>query len=132
LFDGSEDADKVMTTTVIVGKPAKAPDGDPERGKPLAALAATRYWPVDIAYFDMSPKWRGDAGIPDQLQAARERRDPRSDDGLRRVFDERQARQPDHAARRRLQTIAIPWQFMSMPPSGPTLAVFGVMYSPTT
>lgn len=53
LFDGSEDADKVMTTTVIVGKPSVSGDGDPE-AKPLAALAKDKYWPVDIAYFDLS------------------------------------------------------------------------------
>lgn len=53
LFDGSEDADKVMTTTVIVGKPANAPTDDPERGA-LATFAGDKVWPVDIAYFDMS------------------------------------------------------------------------------
>src|SRR5690606_25684808 len=30
LFDGSDDADKVMTTTVVLGKPAAAPKDDPE------------------------------------------------------------------------------------------------------
>lgn len=53
LFDGSEDANKVMTTTVIVGKPAGAPTDDPERPF-LAKLAGEKVWPVDIAYFDMS------------------------------------------------------------------------------
>ena len=51
LFDGSEDADKVMTTTVIVGKPADVAKDDPER-QALAGLAKDKYWPVDIAYFD--------------------------------------------------------------------------------
>lgn len=51
LFDGSEDADKVMTTTVIVGKPVAVAKDDPERTA-LAALAKDKYWPVDIAYFD--------------------------------------------------------------------------------
>lgn len=53
LFDGSEDADKVMTTTVIVGKKSEAPNGDPEL-EALAGLAKDKYWPVDIAYFDLS------------------------------------------------------------------------------
>lgn len=53
LFDGSEDADKVMTTTVIVGKKAEAAQGDPEIAA-LAGLAKDKYWPVDIAYFDES------------------------------------------------------------------------------
>lgn len=51
LFDGSEDANKVMTTTVIIGKPAEAPKDDPERPA-LAKLSSDKVWPVDIAYFD--------------------------------------------------------------------------------
>ena len=53
MFDGSDDADKVMTTTVIIGKKEKPSRNDPE----LAALNAMRdqsYWPVSIAYFDLS------------------------------------------------------------------------------
>lgn len=53
LFDGSEDADKVMTTTVVVGKKAEAEKTDPELPA-LAKLAKDKYWPVDIAYFDLS------------------------------------------------------------------------------
>ncbi len=51
IFDGSEDADKVMTTTVIVGKKAGAETNDPEL-KALAKLGGEQFWPVDIAYFD--------------------------------------------------------------------------------
>ncbi|MEW9835785.1 cell envelope integrity EipB family protein [Mesorhizobium marinum] len=51
IFDGSEDADKAMTTTVVVGKPAITRSNDPEL-KALASLATEKYWPVDIAYFD--------------------------------------------------------------------------------
>jgi hypothetical protein len=51
LFDGSEDGDRVMTTTVIVGKPAAAAANDPELPV-LDRLAKDKYWPVDIAYFD--------------------------------------------------------------------------------
>ena len=53
LFDGSEDANKVMTTTVVVGKKAEADKADPE-APALAKLATDKYWPVDIAYFDDS------------------------------------------------------------------------------
>jgi len=53
LFDGSEDANKVMTTTVVVGKKTEADKADPE-APALAKLAADKYWPVDIAYFDDS------------------------------------------------------------------------------
>jgi len=51
LFDGSEDADKVMTTTVVVGKRATPKAGDPEVVK-LKSLEKEAFWPVDIAYFD--------------------------------------------------------------------------------
>ena len=53
LFDGSEDANKVMTTTVVVGKKTEADKADPE-APALAKLATDKYWPVDIAYFDDS------------------------------------------------------------------------------
>ncbi|TPM42042.1 cell envelope integrity EipB family protein [Mesorhizobium sp. B2-3-4] len=53
LFDGSEDANKVMTTTVVVGKRTEADKADPE-APALAKLATDKYWPVDIAYFDDS------------------------------------------------------------------------------
>jgi hypothetical protein len=59
LFDGSEDADKVMTTTVIVGKRLETAKDDPERPA-LATLAADKVWPVDIAYFDESKKDGGE------------------------------------------------------------------------
>ncbi|CDX18042.1 conserved exported hypothetical protein [Mesorhizobium sp. ORS 3324] len=55
LFDGSEDANKVMTTTVVVGKKTEADKSDPE-APALAKLATDKYWPVDIAYFDDTDK----------------------------------------------------------------------------
>lgn len=54
LFDGSEDADKVMTTTVVIGKKQVSDDSDPEK-KVLGRIAGDGFWPVDIAYFDESP-----------------------------------------------------------------------------
>ena len=59
LFDGSEDANKVMTTTVIVGKAEQATKDDPELPA-LAKLGKDKYWPVDIAYFDESEKDGGE------------------------------------------------------------------------
>ena len=53
LFDGSEDANKVMATTVVVGKKTEADKTDPE-APALAKLATDKYWPVEIAYFDDS------------------------------------------------------------------------------
>jgi hypothetical protein len=59
LFDASEDANKVMTTTVVVGKKAQADKSDPELPA-LAKLGTDKYWPVDIAYFDLSNKDSGE------------------------------------------------------------------------
>ncbi len=59
LFDGSEDADKVMTTTVVVGKPVAVTKDDPELPA-LANLGKDKYWPVDIAYFDPTDKESGE------------------------------------------------------------------------
>ncbi|MET3790248.1 cell envelope integrity EipB family protein [Aquamicrobium terrae] len=58
LFDGSEDADRVMLTTVVVGKPAAAGNNDPELPA-LSKLEKDKFWPVDIAYFNTED---GDGG----------------------------------------------------------------------
>ena len=55
LFDGSENADRAMTTTVIIGKKAEGGNNDPE-APALASLDKDKFWPVDIAYFDESKK----------------------------------------------------------------------------
>ncbi len=52
IFDGSEDADKVMTTTVVIGRKAAVDPKDPEKAH-LGPLAGDEYWPVDMAYFDL-------------------------------------------------------------------------------
>lgn len=49
IFDGSEDADRLMTTTVIVGQEKMALDGDAEAA---AALKDEPYRSVSISYFD--------------------------------------------------------------------------------
>lgn len=51
LFDGSEDADKVMMTAVTIGRPRPAAADDPERAA-MRPLADDRFWPVTMAYFD--------------------------------------------------------------------------------
>ena len=53
IFDGSDEADKVMTTTVIIGKKTQSDTSDPEY-KALKSLQSESYWPVSIAYFDLS------------------------------------------------------------------------------
>lgn len=53
LFDGSEDADKVMTTTVVIGRETVTSASDPEF-KALASLRKDAFWPIDMAYFDLN------------------------------------------------------------------------------
>ncbi|MCB1453301.1 MAG: DUF1849 family protein, partial [Rhizobiaceae bacterium] len=53
IFDGSEDADRIMTTTVIIGRKSAVPAGDPETSA-VGPLSNEQFWPVDIAYFDLS------------------------------------------------------------------------------
>lgn len=62
LFDGSDDGDQVMTTSVVVGKKTDAASDDPELSV-LKGLAGDRYWPVDIAYFDLAED--GGEQLPD-------------------------------------------------------------------
>lgn len=50
LFDGSDDADTIMTTSVVIGKPAALAAGAPDRTA-LGALADDSFWPVEVAYF---------------------------------------------------------------------------------
>lgn len=53
LFDGSDKADRVMTTSVVIGKLAQPKPDDPEYAA-LGSLKNDRYWPVTITYFDTS------------------------------------------------------------------------------
>ena len=53
LFDGSEEGNKVMTTTVIIGNEEPPSKRDPELVA-MKPLAEDPFWPVDIAYFDLS------------------------------------------------------------------------------
>ncbi|PYE88174.1 cell envelope integrity EipB family protein [Phyllobacterium leguminum] len=50
LFDGSEDADSVSHTTVVMGKEGAA--ASDEEAKAMGKLASEKAWPVNIAYFD--------------------------------------------------------------------------------
>lgn len=53
MFDGSDSADKIMTTTVIIGRKSATATTDPEFDA-LKSLASQQYWPVSIAYFDLT------------------------------------------------------------------------------
>jgi hypothetical protein len=53
LFDGSDDANKVLSTTVIIGKDKPTPTttgADDEA--PLKDLKAAKHWPVSMSYFE--------------------------------------------------------------------------------
>lgn len=59
IFDASEDADRVMTTTVILGDEEAPAASDPEY-EALAPLRGDSFRPVDIAYFDLSGQPQGE------------------------------------------------------------------------
>lgn len=58
VFDGSEDGDRVMTTTVIVGQKKTGTDGD---GKNAGPLKADPFRNVSISYFDEQSENAGEA-----------------------------------------------------------------------
>lgn len=61
IFDGTDDGDEVLTTTIVVGdrKPAKSEDGELAV---MGDLSGEEFWPVSIAYFD-DPNPEGE-GLP--------------------------------------------------------------------
>ena len=64
LFDGSEDADRIMTTTIVIGKEENAEKTDPELVA-MKSFAKDPYWPVEIAYFDLSKDGHTGEALPD-------------------------------------------------------------------
>lgn len=61
LFDGSEDANEVLLTTVIIGDEKKTARTDPE----FEAVAREEpFWPVSIAYFDGADAEEGGEEMP--------------------------------------------------------------------
>ncbi|MBC2885070.1 cell envelope integrity protein EipB [Ochrobactrum sp. CM-21-5] len=56
LFDASEDADRVVATTVVVGKEQRAAN---DETKVMGKLSTDQVWPVTIAYFDDKEKQDG-------------------------------------------------------------------------
>lgn len=63
LFDGSEAGSKVMTTTVVVGRQGTLRKSDGEHDL-LAQLGEPRFWPVNIAYFDLQNGDGSGEGMP--------------------------------------------------------------------
>ncbi len=62
LFDGSDEADRVMTTTIVIGKKAGSDGNDPELSA-AETLVPKQFWPVSIAYFD--EQTRAGEGLPE-------------------------------------------------------------------
>ena len=62
IFDGSEDADRVMTTTVIIGQEKTEQEGDAEAAE---ALKDDPYRNVSISYFDASSEDHSGESLPE-------------------------------------------------------------------
>lgn len=62
IFDGSEDADRVMTTTVIIGKEKTEIDGDADAAD---ALKDEPYRNVSISYYDVKSEDHSGEALPD-------------------------------------------------------------------
>jgi hypothetical protein len=61
LFDGSDDADRLLTTAVVIG-PEKAESEGPTLEPAIAeGLKGSRHWPVTISYFDPLEETGGEA-----------------------------------------------------------------------
>jgi hypothetical protein len=58
VFDGSDDGDKPLIATTVVGKQETPATDDPDADK-AGAFAKTAFWPVSVAYFN--EKSTGDA-----------------------------------------------------------------------
>lgn len=53
IYDGSDEGDRAMITTTILGEKREAESGDTEARK-AGALAGEAYWPVSMSYFEES------------------------------------------------------------------------------
>ena len=52
IYDGSDDADKVLSTTVIIGKDDNAPAVATDDSAPMKDLGKGHHWPVSLSYFE--------------------------------------------------------------------------------
>jgi EipB-like len=60
LFDGTDDGDRLLTTSVVIGKQEQPEAGDVELAK-ADILDGKAFWPVEIAYFDPLEETGGEA-----------------------------------------------------------------------
>ena len=61
IYDGSDDANKVLATTVIIGKDGAASIGANDDEGPLKDLKSEAHWPVSMSYFSDE---KSDEGLP--------------------------------------------------------------------
>lgn len=54
IFDGSDDANQILATSVFIGKPAGLEEGDPEARVLVPLGPQATAWPVSISYFEAS------------------------------------------------------------------------------
>lgn len=59
LFDGSDDADRAMITTVVIGKKTTGEEGKGDVSA-MGPLKKDPYWPVSMAYFDPQEQQNGE------------------------------------------------------------------------
>jgi hypothetical protein len=56
VFDGSDDGDKALATTTVVGKQISPKAGDEADAGNAGAFAKQAFWPVTISYFNENSK----------------------------------------------------------------------------
>ena len=54
IYDGSDEADKILSTTVIIGKDGNAPATATDDSAPMKDLGKGHHWPVSLSYFEDS------------------------------------------------------------------------------
>ena len=52
IYDGSDDANKVLATTVIIGKDDKPATVETDDSAPMKELGKGHHWPVSLSYFE--------------------------------------------------------------------------------
>ncbi len=52
IYDGSDEADKILATTVIIGKDDKVAAAETDDSAPMKELGKAHHWPVSLSYFE--------------------------------------------------------------------------------
>jgi hypothetical protein len=59
IYDGSDEADKILSTTVIIGKDDSARVNAADDSAPMKELGKGHHWPVSLSYFDEGKESEG-------------------------------------------------------------------------